>query len=58
MKGAITFSDAIIQGSETVNAELLEFAKASGKPFLDYQGPEKENYVEPINDFYDKILGS
>lgn len=58
MKGAITYSDAFIQGSENVNAELLEFAKASGKPFLKYQGTEKENYVEPINDFYDKILES
>lgn len=58
MKGAIDHSDAIIQGSETINPELLEYARKSGKPFLDYPGAEKGEFVGPINEFYDKILES
>lgn len=56
MKGSIDHADAIIQGSEAVNEELLAYAKKTGKPFLGYSGEEKEDYIEPINDFYDKIL--
>ncbi len=54
MKMAIDMCDGIIQGSETINAELLEYAKQSGKPFLDYQG--EENYADAFNVFYNSIL--
>ncbi len=33
-KLAIDFADGIAQGAENVDPELLEYAKASGKPFL------------------------
>lgn len=55
MKGAIDRSDAIIQGSEDIDAEVLEYAKASGKPMLDYI--DDENYYVAYNEFYDKIIG-
>ena len=55
MKGAIDRSDAIIQGSEEIHPEVLEYAKASGKPMLDYI--DDENYYVAYNEFYDKIIG-
>jgi starch synthase len=58
MKGAIDNSDAVIQGAEEVDQELIDYAKKTGKPFLPFPGVEKDEYVEPINDFYDKILQS
>ncbi len=51
---AIDFSDGVIQGSETVNSNVKEYAIQKGIPFLDYQ-PE-DNYVDAFNEFYDKIL--
>jgi len=54
-KLAINYSDAIIQGNESIDPGVLDFAKASGKPFLDYQTPE--NYITAYNDFYDQLLG-
>jgi starch synthase len=54
MKGVIDNSDAIIMGSPSINAELLEYAKASGKPMLEYQG--EEDYFNAYNDFYDQII--
>lgn len=54
MKSAIDYSDAIVQGSEQINDELLEYAKNSKKPFLDYQPEDK--YVNAYNKFYDQIL--
>ena len=55
MKGAIDRSDALIQGSEEINPEILEYAKASGKPMLDYIDEEK--FYIAYNEFYDKIIG-
>lgn len=56
MKGAIDYADAIIQGEQEVDQVLVDYAKKSGKPFLPFAGNEKEDYIGPINDFYDKIL--
>ncbi|PID94507.1 MAG: glycogen synthase [Bacteroidetes bacterium] len=53
MKGAISYSDALIMGSEKINEELAGFAKESKKQTLDYQ--EEENYIEAINAFYESI---
>ncbi len=55
IKSAIDNSDALIIGSADVNPELLEYAKASGKPILDYE--EREDYYIPYNEFYDNIIG-
>lgn len=53
MKSAIDFSEGIVIGSENVSPELMEYAVASGKPILPYQG---EKYLDAYNKFYDKIL--
>ena len=47
------YSDGIIQQSEHVNEEVLNYARESGKPVLEYQSPE--NFAEACNDFYDKV---
>jgi starch synthase len=49
-KLAIDYSDATIKGSESINTELEDYMRASGKPFLDYQS--KENYINSYFDFY------
>lgn len=53
MMSAIDFSEGVIIASENVNAELMEYIQASGKPVLPYQN---ENYIDAYNNFYDKIL--
>ncbi len=52
-KLAIDYADGIVQGSATVDSELLEYAKASGKPFMEYPGDE--NFVEAYADFYKSL---
>lgn len=54
MKMVIDHADGIIVGSETINAEVLEYAKASGKPLLDYQ--TEETMATAYNAFYDQLL--
>jgi starch synthase len=56
MKSAIDSSDAVIVGDQEAHPELIEYAKNSGKPFLDYQGDE--DYYVKYNEFYDKIIES
>ena len=53
-KMAISMSDGIIQGSETINPEISEFIEQSGKPFLGYH--DEESYVAAYNGFYDSLL--
>ena len=43
--GAISYSDAVVYGSETINTEVLKFVKKSGKPTLDFiSTSDFENY--------------
>jgi starch synthase len=52
-KLAIDCSDATIKGSESINYELENYMKASGKPFLDYQG--KDTYIDAYFNFYNNF---
>ena len=52
-KLAISYSDGIIQSSENVNPEMLDYARTKGIPVLEYQSPE--TYISAYNDFYDEI---
>jgi starch synthase len=56
MFGAIAYSDAFIQGSETIDPEVAAVIKATGKPFLPFQSTETEDYIEKYNKFYDLLL--
>lgn len=53
-KLAIEMSDGVIQGSETANSNLINYAKKSGKPFLGFHN--SETYIDAYSEFYDKIL--
>jgi starch synthase len=52
-KLALTFSDAVIQGSQTINPEIGKFAEETCKKFLPFQS--KETYIDSYNTFYDEI---
>ncbi len=53
MKLALSYSDGIIQNSEKVNDEVMNFGKSLGVPILDYQAPD--NYIEAFSEFYDQV---
>ena len=55
-KLAIDFADGIIQGSETINPELMDYISTKKMPFLPYQSPE--TYMDEYNKFYDVVLES
>ncbi|TFH27537.1 MAG: glycogen synthase [Bacteroidia bacterium] len=51
---AATYSDGLIQGSESLSPDVEQVLKQSGKPYLNYVRDEK--YVEEFSVFYDSIL--
>ena len=54
-KLAIDFADGVIQGSETINQEILDYiATKEDISFLPYQSPDV--YMDKFNEFYDVIL--
>ena len=53
-KMAIDYSDAVIKGSETINAELESYTEEVNKPKLDFH-PE-ETYIDAYSEFYDELL--
>jgi starch synthase len=53
-KAAIDLSDAVIQGSPKINADVVKHIKKTGKKFLGYKGPE--DYIDAYSDFYDEVL--
>ena len=52
-KLAIQYSDGVIQGSETINADVADFITASQKPFLTHQSADE--YIDAYNNFYDVV---
>ena len=52
-KLAIDFADAIVESSEGVDPELVEYAKASGKPFMAYPG--EGACVDAYHSFYQSL---
>ena len=57
-KLAIDFADGIVESSEGVPAELIEYAKATGKPFLPYPGENNETspgFVDRYYEFYSAL---
>ena len=52
-KIAIDHADAVIQCRENIDAELIEYARRSGKPFLPYVGPDQ--YIQAYADFYKSL---
>ena len=52
-KLAIKYADGIIQASGNIPAELIEYAKSLGKPFLPYEGEEIN--AKAVDDFYESL---
>ena len=52
-KMAIHFSDAVIQGSESIHPEIGQYIVETGKLFLPHQ--PKDEYIDTYNNFYDKV---
>ncbi|MDE5422372.1 glycogen/starch synthase [Ancylomarina sp. DW003] len=53
-KLAIDWSDAVIMGSESINEDLLAYAKSSGKTFMEYKNGEE--YVQAYSELYDSLV--
>lgn len=52
--GALSFSDAIIMGSEEVEENVSEIIEESNKPVLNYQS--QETYLSAYMEFYNSLL--
>jgi len=53
-KIAIDYSDAIIQGNEEINPDVLKHIISSKKDFLEYKN--NQEYIKAYDKFYDNIL--
>ena len=53
-KLAVDYADAVVQGSNKINTDVLEYAKSNSKLFLEYQS--EETYIDAYNDFYNKVF--
>ncbi len=53
---AIDYADAIIVSSDNIAPEVIEYAKASGKPVLDYMDPESPELFDSYAEFYNDLL--
>jgi starch synthase len=53
-KGAIAYSDALIQGTKKLEASLAKEVKASKKQLLEFQ--EEDNLVKAYFDFYKELM--
>lgn len=49
------YADGIILASEHVSPEIIELARTSGKPLMEYQSPDAEDFFDNYNRFYDAI---
>lgn len=52
-KLAIAHSDGVIQSSENINPEIIEYVKELGIPFLPYKG--EDEYIDAYADFYKQL---
>lgn len=52
-KLAIAHSDGVIQSSENINPEIIEYVKELGIPFLPYKG--ENEYIDAYADFYKQL---
>ena len=55
-KIAIKYADAVVQGDADVDPELIELAKSTGKPFLEFN-PDMEAFAEATKGLYQNLLG-
>ena len=53
-KFAVDYADAVVQASSSIDKDLLNHIKYSGKPFMEYPG--EEDYVDKYQDFYEQFI--
>lgn len=53
-KFAMQYADAIIQGTNKPDEEIINAAEESGKPFLKFQN--EDTYVEKYDEFYNRLI--
>lgn len=51
----LEYADGVVVASQNVDPKVLEIARASGKPILEYQSPEAADFFEKYNRFYDEL---
>ena len=51
----IHYADGVVAASEDVDPKVLEWARNSGKPVLEYQKPDAEDFFDNYNRFYEAI---
>lgn len=49
------YADGIVAASADVDANVLEYARRSGKPLLEYQSPDAEDFFDNYNRFYEDL---
>ncbi len=55
-KVAMDYADGIIFGEQEIESGLMQYARESGKPLLEYQ--DRDSYIDAYNQFYDDVLVS
>lgn len=51
----MNYADGVVAASENIDPRVLEIARASGKPMLEFQAPETAEFFDNYNRFYDAI---
>lgn len=51
----IDYADGIVVASADADKELVEYARSSGKPMLDYRRPDEEDFFDNYNRFYEEL---
>ena len=50
-KFAASYADGIVQASENIDNDVIEYVKSLDKPFMEFPG--EENYKDAYLDFYE-----
>ena len=51
----IDYADGITVASSKASPELVEYARQSGKPVLEYREPDEEDFFDNYNRFYEEL---
>lgn len=49
------YADGVVVASKDADAKVVELARQSGKPLLEYQSPEATDFFENYNRFYNEL---
>ena len=49
------YADGVVVGSAGADAAVVELARRSGKPLLEYQSPDEADFFDNYNRFYEAL---